>query len=90
MLTEDERIKLFQGYGNNLVHTTMERYSGSATGMDHYKGMPGLGVDKNYQLPGKYFAPMRRIAAVSMIALSLSGGSIFAPRRAAAPAPGSR
>ena len=63
MLTEDERIKLFQGYGNNLVHTTMERYSGSATGMDHYKGMPGLGIDKNYQLPGKYYAPMRLIAA---------------------------
>ena len=63
MLTDDERIKLFQGHGNTLVHTTMERYSGSATGMDHYKGMPGLGVDKNYQLPGKYFAPMRLIAA---------------------------
>lgn len=30
---------------------------------------------------------MRRIAAVSMIALSLSGCSIFAPRRAAAPPP---
>jgi hypothetical protein len=63
MLTEDERIKLFQGHGNTLVHTTMERYSGSATGMDHYKGMPGLGVDKNYQLPGKYYAAMRLIAA---------------------------
>ena len=63
MLTEDERIKLFQGHGNTLVHTTMERYSGSATGMDHYKGMPGLGIDKNYQLPGKYYAPMRLIAA---------------------------
>ena len=63
MLTEDERIKLFQGHGNTLVHTTMERYSGSATGMDHYKGVPGLGVDKNYQLPSKYFAPMRLIAA---------------------------
>ncbi len=63
MLTEDERIKLFQGHSNTLVHTTMERYSGSATGMDHYKGVPGLGVDKNYQLPSKYFAPMRLIAA---------------------------
>ena len=63
MLTDDERIKLFQGHGNTLVHTTMERYSGSATGMDHYKGMPGLGVDKNYQLPSKYYAPMRLIAA---------------------------
>ncbi|MBE6442968.1 MAG: VCBS repeat-containing protein [Desulfovibrio desulfuricans] len=63
MLTDDERIKLFQGRGNSLVHTTMERFSGSATGMDHYKGMPGLGVDKNYQLPSKYYAPMRLIAA---------------------------
>ncbi len=63
MLTDDERIKLFQGNGNTLVHTTMERYSGSATGMDHYKGMPGLGVDKAYQLPSKYYAPMRLIAA---------------------------
>ena len=61
--TDDERIKLFQGHGNTLVHTTMERYSGSATGMDHYKGMPGLGVDKAYQLPSKYYAPMRLIAA---------------------------
>ncbi|MGV7003470.1 FG-GAP repeat domain-containing protein [Desulfovibrio sp. QI0442] len=63
MLTDDERIKLFQGHSNTLIHTTMERYSGSATGMDHYKGMPGLGVDKNYQLPSKYYAPMRLIAA---------------------------
>lgn len=63
MLTDDERIKLFQGHGNTLIHTTMERYSGSATGMDHYKGMPGLGVDKAYQLPSKYYAPMRLIAA---------------------------
>ncbi len=63
MLTDDERIKLFQGHGNTLVHTTMERYSGSATGMDHYKGMPGLGVDKAYQLPSKYYAPMRLVAA---------------------------
>ena len=31
--------------------------------MDHYKGMPGLGVDKNYQLPSKYYAPMNLIAA---------------------------
>ena len=63
MLTDDERIKLFQGHSNSLIHTIMERYSGSATGMDHYKGMPGLGVDKNYQLPSKYYAPMRLIAA---------------------------
>ena len=63
MLTDDERIKLFQGSGHTLIHTTMERFSGSATGMDHYKGMPGLGVDKTYQLPSKYYAPMRLITA---------------------------
>ena len=63
MLTDDERLKVFQGNGNTLVHTTMERFSGSSTGMDHYKGMPGLGVDKNYQLPSKYYAPMNLIAA---------------------------
>ncbi len=63
MLTDDERIKVFQGNGNTLIHTTMERFSGSAAGMDHYKGMPGLGIDRNYQLPSKYYAPMRMIAA---------------------------
>ncbi len=63
MLNDDERIKLFQGRGNSLIHTTMERFSGSSAGMDHYKGMPGLGVDKTYQLPSKYYAPMRLIAA---------------------------
>ena len=31
--------------------------------MEHYKGMPGLGVDRNYQMPSKYFAPMRLIVA---------------------------
>lgn len=63
MLTEDERMKIFQGRNDKPVHRTMERFSGSATGMDHYKGMPGLGLDKNTQLPGKYYAPMRLIAA---------------------------
>ena len=63
MLTDDERIKVFQGSNHNLIHTTMERFSGSATGMDHYKGMPGLDVDRNYQMPSKYYAPMRLITA---------------------------
>ncbi|MDE5833799.1 MAG: VCBS repeat-containing protein [Desulfovibrio sp.] len=63
MLTEDERIKLFQGNSMNPIHTTMERFSGSATGMEHYKSMPGLAIDKKSQLPGKYYAPMRLIAA---------------------------
>lgn len=63
MLTDDEQIKVFQGNGQNLIHTTMEKFSGSATGMDFYKVMPGLGIDKNSQLPGKYYAPMRLLSA---------------------------
>lgn len=63
MLTDSEKIKLFQGRNNTLLHTTMEKFSGSATGMEHYKSMPGLGIDKTAQLPSKYYAPMRLIAA---------------------------
>lgn len=63
MLTDDERIKLFQGSQSKPLHTTMERFSGSSTGMEFYKSMPGLGIDKTTQLPGKYYAPMRLIAA---------------------------
>lgn len=63
MLTDDERVKLFQGNGSSPIHTTMERFSGSATGMDFYKTMPGLGIDRTGQLPGKIYAPMRMIAA---------------------------
>ncbi|MBQ7584825.1 MAG: VCBS repeat-containing protein, partial [Desulfovibrionaceae bacterium] len=63
VLRDDERLKLFSGSGKSVIHTTMEKFSGSAVGMDHYKGMPGLGVDKTYQLPDKYFAPMRFITA---------------------------
>lgn len=63
VLTADERLKIFQGNNNTLIHTTMERFSGSAVGMDHYKGMPGLGVDKSTQLPSKYYAPMELVTA---------------------------
>lgn len=64
MLTENEQIKVFQGANaEKPLHTTMEKFSGSATGMEHYKAMPGLGIDKTSQLPSKYFAPMRMIAA---------------------------
>lgn len=63
VLTDDERIKLYQGRNQTLIHTTMERFSGSAVGIDHYKGMPGLGVDRNYQMPTKYYAPMELISA---------------------------
>lgn len=61
MLTDDERVKLFQANGTSPIHTTMERFSGSATGMDFYKTMPGLGIDRTGQLPGKIYAPMRMI-----------------------------
>ena len=63
MLTDDERIKLFQPNASNPLHTTMERFSGSATGMEFFKSMPGLGIDRTGQLPGKIYAPMRMIAA---------------------------
>lgn len=58
VLTKEERLKIFQGPKQTLVHTTMERFSGSAVGMDFYKSMPGLGVNKAYQMPSKYYAPM--------------------------------
>ena len=61
VLRDDERLKIFSGHGNSAIHTTMEKFSGTAVGMEHYKGMPGLGVDKTYQLPDKYYAPMRFI-----------------------------
>lgn len=63
MLTDDERVKLFQANASTPLHTTMERFSGSATGMDFYKTMPGLGIDRTGQLPGKIYAPMRMISA---------------------------
>lgn len=63
MLTDTERVKVFQGNNEKPLHTTMESFSGSATGMDFYKGMPGLAVDKTKQLASKIYAPMRMIAA---------------------------
>ena len=64
VLRDDERLKIFAARNpNSAIHTTMEKYSGSAVGMEHYKGMPGLGVDTNYQLPSKYYAPMRFLTA---------------------------
>ncbi|MBR3664825.1 MAG: VCBS repeat-containing protein [Desulfovibrio sp.] len=60
VLRDDERIKIFGARNTtSAIHTTMEKYSGSAVGMEHYKGMPGMGIDTNYQLPSKYYAPMR-------------------------------
>lgn len=63
MLADNERIKLFQGSMEKPIHTTMESFSGSAVGMDFYKGMPGLEVDRTKQLASKYYAPLRMIAA---------------------------
>jgi len=62
MLTDEERVKIFQGSGNTLIHSTVEQFSGSAAGMEFYKTMPGLAPDRGAQLPGKYYAPMRMIA----------------------------
>lgn len=63
MSTDDERLKVFQGSGDKPIHTTMERFSGSSTGMEFYKTMPGLNVNKNSQLASKYYAPLRMISA---------------------------
>ncbi|MDR1776400.1 MAG: VCBS repeat-containing protein [Desulfovibrio sp.] len=62
MMTDEERVKIFQGSNHTLIHTTTENFSGSATGMEFYKAMPGMGQDRAVQLPGKYYAPMRMIA----------------------------
>lgn len=62
MLTDDEKLKVFQGSLDKPIHTTMEHFSGSATGMEFYKSMPGLSMDKTSQLASKYFSPMRMIA----------------------------
>ena len=63
MLTDAERIKVFQGKSDKPIHQTMENFSGSAAGMEFYKSMPGLNIDKTSQLASKYYAPMRMIAA---------------------------
>ncbi len=60
--SESERIKVFSTSGENM-HQTADSYSGSAVGMEHYKTIDGLGVDKRYQLPDRYFAPMRMVMA---------------------------
>lgn len=62
MYNPQERIKVFSAKGSEM-HTTMDRFSGSSVGMDHYKSMPGMGVDRSYQLPDKYYAPLPLLAA---------------------------
>ena len=61
VMNSQERLKVFSPKGAEL-HQTMERFSGSSTGMDHYKTVDGLGIDRRYQLPDKYFAPMRLLS----------------------------
>jgi hypothetical protein len=59
MLADDERLKVFGPKGDELYKST-EKFSGASTGIEHTKGVYGLGRD-NVQLPDKYFTPMRMI-----------------------------
>lgn len=61
MSNAQERLKIFSAKGGQ-IHQTMDRFHGSSVGMDHYKTMDGLGQDRRYQMPEKYFAPMRMLA----------------------------
>ncbi len=54
----DERLVVYSS-GGERMHQTMDNFSGSSVGMVHYKGIDGLGVDKKYQIPSQYYAPMR-------------------------------
>ncbi len=62
MIGENERITVYSLDGKSM-HQTIDKFSGSSVGMEHYKSIDGLGVDKRYQLPSKYFAPMEMIVA---------------------------
>ena len=59
MLAPDERLKVFGPKGDEL-YKSMERFSGSSTGIEHVKGVYGLARDP-VQLPDKYYAPMRML-----------------------------
>jgi hypothetical protein len=61
LLAGDERLKVFSAKGEEL-HRSMEKFSGSSIGIEYVKGIYGLGRG-NAQLPDKYFAPMRMLAA---------------------------
>ncbi len=58
MYSPEERITVFSA-GGQRMHQTMDRFSGSSVGMEHYKGIDGMGVDKKYQIASQYYAPMR-------------------------------
>ncbi|MDR2696518.1 MAG: VCBS repeat-containing protein [Deltaproteobacteria bacterium] len=60
VLAADERLKAFGPKGDEL-YRSVEKFSGSSAGIEHVKGVYGLGRD-NVQLPDKYFAPMRMLA----------------------------
>ncbi len=62
VIGENERITVYSLDGESM-HQTMDKFSGSSVGMEHYKSIDGLGVDKRYQLPSKYFAPMELLVA---------------------------
>ncbi len=62
VIGEDERITVYSLDGKSM-HQTMDKYSGSSVGMEHYKSIDGLGVDKRYQLPSQYYAPMEMVVA---------------------------
>jgi hypothetical protein len=59
VLAEDERLKAFGPKGDEL-YKSMERFSGSSTGIEHVKGVYGLGRT-SVQSPEKYYAPMRML-----------------------------
>jgi hypothetical protein len=59
VLAQDERLKVFGPKGDEL-YKSMERFSGSSTGIEQVKGVYGLGRDA-VQLPEKYYAPMRML-----------------------------
>ena len=59
VLAEDERLKVFGPKGEELYKSS-EKFSGSSVGIEHVKGVYGLGRD-NLQLPDQYYAPMRMI-----------------------------
>jgi len=62
LLNNKERLQLYTSADTKL-HLTMSNFSGSSVGMEHYKTVPGLGRNTNYELPSLYYAPMRMIAA---------------------------
>ncbi|MDD2965982.1 MAG: VCBS repeat-containing protein [Desulfovibrionaceae bacterium] len=60
MFNDMERLKVYSAK-NALLHTTDDAYSGSAAGIDYYKRMQGLNVNKSAEIADRYFAPMRII-----------------------------